>query len=279
MTQTGWLIRDGVSLAIHGGGDHGLPLVFQHGLCGDARQVAEAMAGLDGQRWQCLECRGHGASAMGDVSIAAFADDLAAMIEAMPGPVILGGISMGAAIGTRLAVIRPDLVRALVLVRPAWGVGDAPENLAPNAEVGALLTRLPAAQARAAFASGATAGQLAHDAPDNLASLLGFFDRAPQAATARLLTTISADGPGVTAADLAALAVPTLICATPEDAIHPVGMARVIAAMIPSAHLVMLPAKGRDKTAHLAALAAAMTDFLRKVSDAPTRRWLDCPTT
>ena len=40
MTQTGWLRRDGLNLAVHGGGSDGPPMIFQHGLCGDARQVA-----------------------------------------------------------------------------------------------------------------------------------------------------------------------------------------------------------------------------------------------
>jgi pimeloyl-ACP methyl ester carboxylesterase len=266
MTQTGWLHRDGLRLAIHGGGSVGPALVFQHGLCGDARQVAEALAGLAPQRWACVECPGHGASDMDPApSIASFADHVAALAETLGGPVVLGGISMGAAIATRLAVTRPDLVRALVLVRPAWITDAAPGNMAPNAEVGELLSRLPAEAARRSFAESATAKRLAAEAPDNLASLTGFFDRAPQADTARLLVTISADGPGITQADLTALRIPTLVCATSEDAIHPAAHARALAGMIPGAWLADLPPKGRDKPAHLAALNAAMTRFLKEI--------------
>ena len=95
---------------------------------------------------------------------------------------------MGAAIASRLAVTRPELVRGLILVRPAWATQAAPDNMAPNAEVGALLARYPADEARAIFAAGATAKRLAVVAPDNLASLMGFFGRSAQADTARLLT-------------------------------------------------------------------------------------------
>jgi pimeloyl-ACP methyl ester carboxylesterase len=265
MTQTGWLTRDGLRLAVHGGGTAGPALVFQHGLCGEATQVAEAMAGAAPQRWQALECRGHGASeAGGEVSIATFAADVAALIEGGSGPVVLGGISMGAAIATRLAVTRPDLVRGLVLVRPAWVTAPAPANMAPNAEVGALLARLPPDAARAEFVAGATAQRLAAEAPDNLASLMGFFDRVPQDGTARLLCAISADGPGITPEGLRALRLPALVCGTAADAIHPLAHASALAALIPDARLVTLPPKGRDKPAHLAALAAAMTDFLKE---------------
>lgn len=266
MTQTGWLIRGGLSLAVHGGGSDGPALLFQHGLCGDARQVAEAMAGLAPQRWQALECRGHGASDLGDtLSIATFADDVSALAEQGGEPVVLGGISMGAAIACRMAVHRPELVRALVLVRPAWVTAAAPANMAPNAETGSVLARLPPAEAKAAFADSATAQHLAAVAPDNLASLLGFFARQPQGQTARLLRTISADGPGVSKADLRRLTLPTLICGCPEDAVHPLSHASDLAALIPGARLVELPAKGRDKPAHLAALAAAMRQFLMEI--------------
>ena len=175
---------------------------------------------------------------------------------------------MGAAIATRLAVTRPDLVRALVLVRPAWVVDAAPENMAPNAEVGMLLASLPLDQARATFNASDTARRLEAEAPDNLASLKGFFNRQPQADTARLLTAISVDGPGITAADLRALRIPVLICGCAEDAIHPMEHARALAALIRHARLVELPAKSRDKAAHLAALAQAMTLFLKEIDHA-----------
>ena len=246
--RTGTLQRDGLQLAVYGAGETGPALVFQHGLCGGAGQIAEAMQGLAPQRWQGLECRGHGYSPLGEtVSIACFAEDVAAMIAQIGGPVVLGGISMGAAIATRIAVTRPDLVRALVLVRPAWVVDAGPENMAPNAEVGVLLEMLPLDQARAFFDAGETAQRLAAAAPDNLASLKGFFRRQPLAETARLLTAISADGPGISAADLQALRIPALICGCAEDAIHPMAHAQALAHLIPDARLVELPAKARDK--------------------------------
>jgi pimeloyl-ACP methyl ester carboxylesterase len=266
VTQTGWITRNGLRLAVHGGGTAGPPMVFQHGLCGDARQVAEAMPPLAPQRWVSVECPGHGASDMAATpSIDGFSEDVAALTETLPGPVVLGGISMGAAIATRLAVIRPDLVRALVLVRPAWVTDAAPANMAPNAQVGDLLARLSPDAARAAFAASATAQRLTHQAPDNLTSLMGFFARAPQADTARLLTAISADGPGITEADLRALRLPTLVCVTDEDAIHPAAHGETLTRLIPGAHLTRLPPKGRDKAAHLTALSAALRPFLMEV--------------
>lgn len=263
--RLGWLDA-ARRVALYGGGDAGPMLVFQHGLCGDAQQVEEVMRNVPGQSWRMVECPGHGASApMPDPSIAGFADLVMALIETLEAPVVLGGISMGAAIALRVAVRRPDLVRGLVLVRPAWVVGTAPENMAPNAEVGALLSSLAPEQARERFMAGDTARRLAVEAPDNLASLLGFFDRAPVDETAHLLSAISADGPGIDEADLRARHLPALICGTGRDSVHPVAHAKRLASLIPGARLVELPPKADDKPAHLAALGQAMRDFLMEI--------------
>lgn len=250
-----------MTLALHQRGS-GKAFVFQHGLCGDARQTFEAAPDLPGWQLSTLDCAGHGASpATPPYSIARFADDVVKLIETLPGPVVLGGISMGAAIATRIAVMRPELVRGLVLVRPAWGTQAAPSNMQPNAEVGRMIA---AGSDREAFENSQTARHLAQAAPDNLASLLGFFDRQPLAVTATLLTNISADGPGITGIDLANLALPVLVCGTAQDAVHPLSLARDLAALIPQSRFTELPPKGADKPAHLAALHDAIANFLQE---------------
>lgn len=257
------LLRDGVSLTWYDSGGSATPILFQHGLCGDINQTREAIpASL---RLITLECRAHGASEPGpleNLSIATFADDIAALItERGLGPIILGGISMGAAIATRLAVHRPDLVRALALARPAWIATAAPPNLQPNAEVGALLAQMPPDAARTTFRASPTYDQLAKTAPDNLASLLSFFGREPIATTAALLQAIATDGPGITEPDLAALTVPTLVIGTRHDAIHPLPMAERLAALIPGAKLLEATPKSIDKPGYLADLHTALAAF------------------
>lgn len=256
--------RDGLALAAYDSGGDGLPVVFQHGLCGDIAQVAEAFPHDAGLRLIGLECRAHGASEPGSVfSIAAFADDVAALIERLGGPVVLAGISMGAAIASRIAVLRPRLVRGLVLARPAWVTDAAPSNMRPNAEVGALLSRLPPERARAEFMSGKTHAMLARESPDNLASLIGFFGREPIPVTASLLSTISADGPGVSEADLRALPVPALVLGTAQDFIHPFAHAERLARLIPNARLVEITPKGVSRPTYTSDFHAALRAFLK----------------
>jgi len=260
---------DGTLLTIDESGD-GLPVVFQHGLCGDAGQTREAFPGESGLRRITIEARGHGRSQPGPLeklSIATFADDIARYIEkTLPAPVLVGGISMGAAIALRLAVTRPELVRGLILARPAWIVDAAPENMRPNAEVGRLLKRMPADQARTAFLEGKTGRDLAEHAADNLASLTGFFSRQPLDVTAALLEAIANDGPGVTKEDVKALTVPCLVVGHARDAIHPLAYAETLAGLIPGARLVEITPKVDSRTRYVSDFHAAINGFIRELN-------------
>lgn len=264
--NSSFVTDDGTELHVDVAGE-GTPVFFLHGLCGDAGQTAEAFPPEPGYQRITIEARGHGRSQPGPLnklSIETFANDVAAYIEAnLNAPVIVGGISMGAAISLRLAVKRPDLVRALVLARPAWLMSAAPQNMLPNAEVGELLTRLPPSEAKATFLAGEIGMQLAANAPDNLASLCGFFARDPIPVTAALLNAISADGPGIAEQDLFRLTCPTLVLGHERDLIHPITHARVLAKSIPAARFVQITPKVESKAQYLADFHQAMRTFLK----------------
>ncbi|PKP75967.1 MAG: alpha/beta hydrolase [Alphaproteobacteria bacterium HGW-Alphaproteobacteria-6] len=265
MTQS-FATSDCITLSLHQTGT-GRAMVFQHGLCGDANQPAQVFPPDTGYRCVTLECRGHGASQAGPVdrlSIATFADDIARMMVVNGlGPAVVGGISMGAAIALRLAITRPELVSALVLARPAWVADAAPANMAPNALVGDLLRDHAAEKARILFEETATAAQLATIAPDNLASLRGFFSRHPVAVTAGLLCRISADGPGVSEADIAGIGVPILVIGHAQDFVHPLDHARRLAHLIPNARLTEITPKAEDPAAYQRDFRAALATFLK----------------
>lgn len=110
------LRRDGLELVGHDVGE-GLAVVFQHGLGGDEAQIAESFP-PQGFRHLTLECRSHGGSDKGSrFSIAAFADDVLAFADDRGlERFAIGGISMGAAIALRIAIIAPERVSALLLV-------------------------------------------------------------------------------------------------------------------------------------------------------------------
>src|SRR4029077_3897157 len=72
-------------LNVDDAGGKGLPVIFQHGLCGDTRQTIEAFPQDPRFRRITIEARGHGGSEAGDptlFSVRTFASDVAAFIDA-----------------------------------------------------------------------------------------------------------------------------------------------------------------------------------------------------
>jgi pimeloyl-ACP methyl ester carboxylesterase len=241
---------------------------LEHGLCGDAAQTSELFPDDARFRRITLECRGHGASQAGDVakfSITTFASDLEALVESRGlAPLVIGGVSMGAAVALRLAVRRPKLVRGVILVRPAWVASAAPDNMKPNAEVGQLLGSYAANEARRFFLAGETASRLKKDAPDNLASLVGFFSSARPAVTSALLRAIASDGPGVSEAEVRRIEAPTLVIGTKQDVVHPLAYAEALAMLIPNSRLVEVTAKSRDGSRYVQDVRTALVSFLEE---------------
>jgi pimeloyl-ACP methyl ester carboxylesterase len=256
------------SLAVYEEGE-GMPFVFQHGLCGDQAQPGQVFPEGIGYRRVTVECRGHGASEPGprhELSIATFAEDIAGYITTSGmGKPVVGGISMGAAIALRLAVRRPELVRALVLVRPAWLCETSPGNMFPNLLVGELLDRFQREDALRRFETSETAQGLAKDGPDNLVSLRSFFTREPIDVTSALLRAISADGPDVSEDEVRAIAVPTLVIGHARDVVHPLAYARTFADWIPGATLVEITPKATSAEAYRSDFRSALTRFLKEI--------------
>lgn len=259
------LMRGDATLAVFDSGQ-GLPVLFQHGLGGDEAQVAQTFPLMGEARRITVECRGHGASSLGSArpfSIKMFAEDiLAAATECGLDRLVVGGISMGAALALHLAHHHPDRVAALVLVRPAWTFTAAPDNLAPIRTIAALIRSHPIETARDLFAGSEIGRDIQVNAPDNFASLLGYFDRPNAVAFASVLADIAADGPDAPQEAVATLTIPTLVLGNKQDAIHPLSCARMLAETIPGASFVEVAAKAADKPRHFAETQAAIADFL-----------------
>ena len=254
------IIRDGARLSGIDTGE-GPTVIFQHGLGGDEAQVS-AHFPEQGFRRLTLECRAQGRSDAGDpasYSIQTFADDVIAFADSRSVKrFAMGGISMGAAIALNIAVNHPNRVTALILARPAWAWTKAPENMQPLAEVAHYLRQ----GSKEAFEKSELGRRLAKEAPDNLASMLGFFDRPDPATTAKLLSAIAADGPGVTREQAASIRVPTLVIGNGLDIVHPIPLAETLARQIPGAQFIKIAPKSLDKVVHAQEFKEAVRRFL-----------------
>ncbi|MCZ2815484.1 alpha/beta fold hydrolase [Modestobacter sp. VKM Ac-2984] len=100
-------------------GDSGPRVVFVHGLFGQGRNwttIAKALA-ADGHRVTLLDLPNHGHSPWTDrVDYVDMAEFVAAELAQLGEPVTLVGHSMGGKVAMQLALRRPELLRALVVV-------------------------------------------------------------------------------------------------------------------------------------------------------------------
>lgn len=94
------------------------PVLLLHGAGGNYLSWPPQLRRLEGQTVYALDLPGHGQSqGIGRQSIEAYADDVAAFMEALNLPqAVLAGISMGSAIALTLALKYPKKVKALALL-------------------------------------------------------------------------------------------------------------------------------------------------------------------
>ncbi|KUN15954.1 MULTISPECIES: alpha/beta fold hydrolase [Streptomyces] len=125
--------------------------LYVHGLGGSSQNWSALMAELDGVVGsEALDLPGFGDSPPpddGDYSVTGHARAVIRYLDAAGrGPVHLFGNSLGGAVATRVAAVRPDLVRTLTLVSPALPELRVQRSAVPTALLGvpgiaALFTR------------------------------------------------------------------------------------------------------------------------------------------
>lgn len=200
--------------------------------------------------------RGHGLSDLGDPASAAdFADDAAALIDHLGGPVVFVGLSIGGLIAQTLAARRPDLLHAVVISNSAAKLGTADSWQA----------RIDAVRAHG-LASIADAVMGRWFAPD--------FRKSPAVTPWRnMMIRTPAEGyiaacGALAAADQTeatrALRLPALVIAGAEDGSTPPDLVRATAALIPGAEFHAIPGTGHlPCVENPAAYAAILTPFLK----------------
>ncbi|MFJ4002832.1 alpha/beta fold hydrolase [Streptomyces sp. NPDC090023] len=117
------------------------PALYVHGLGGSSQNWSALMAELDGVvDGEAVDLPGFGDSPPpddGDYSVTGHARAVIRYLDAAGrGPVHLLGNSLGGAVSTRVAAVRPDLVRTLTLVSPALPELRIQRSAAPTALLG-----------------------------------------------------------------------------------------------------------------------------------------------
>ncbi len=236
----------------------GPTLVWLHGFT-QTRDWARRYRAILATDYEVLspDLPGHGSSAALSASLEETADLVAAV--AGPGPVALGGYSMGARVALHVAQRHPGLVSRLALVSATAGIEDESERAARRARDETLARRIEHLGV-AAFLEEWLAQPLFATLPRDAA------ERATRSTDAAgLADSLRRAGTGTQAwllDDLAGLDVPTLLVAGGRDAKFVAAGTRLATAMA-DARLVVLDGLGH--AAHLedpAAVASVVRDFL-----------------
>jgi pimeloyl-ACP methyl ester carboxylesterase len=182
---------------------------------------------------------------------------LAALDEAAAdGPILAGGISLGAHLAAEWAVAHQDRCAGLLLAMPAWNgpMSDAPAGIAASASADVV---------DALGVDGALA-EAGRETPD---WLLAELDRAWRRHGAGLATSlrVAANHPAPTVATLRRITVPAGIATCTDDPVHPLAIARRWARALPSAVLrtTTLAEFGADRAALGRATVAALLEAVR----------------
>jgi pimeloyl-ACP methyl ester carboxylesterase len=271
------LASDGARLYAEAEGE-GPPLLLSPGYCQTHENFRPQVAPLAraGFRVVLWDYRGHGLSDApldaSRYSMAQVVDDLGRVLDwAAPGErAILGGLSFGGLASLHFALARPDRVRALLLFASGPGFKNPEAKARWEAQVGRIADRLEArgfegyVDGRAA----PTAIGLRPELPASQAAGRAILAQDPRA-VALFGRRVAGPAPAVIDA-LATLAVPALVLVGELDADY-LRAAEVMAARIPGAEHVLVPAAGH--CANLddpPAFNRAVLGFLKK-GDGPRR--------
>ncbi|MDR5826201.1 alpha/beta hydrolase [Caballeronia sp. LZ043] len=265
MSEGFFITSDGCRLAYVDEGK-GLPVFWQHGLGADRKQPAEVFPSIPGIRRITLECRGHGASELGDssaISIEQFSSDLIALCDHLSiKRAAIGGISLGAAVALRIAVLHPGRVSALILARPAWVSEDAPPQLRIYNDVSVLLETYGIEEGSRRFGRSELLQEIEVTSPDNANSLRSFFARPNTKSTIQLLSRIPLQGPGVGRQSISHLVVPTLIIACGEDFVHPISTALALKELISGANFQQITSKTVNRDRYVSEFESVIKQFV-----------------
>lgn len=113
-----------VAYTEHGAGP---PVVFVHGLAEDRASWAVQQRELSEFRTVAVDLRGHGETTVGrpDGTLAQLGTDLVGVLEAVTGPAVCVGFSLGGTVVLRAALDQPDLVPAAIVLGTSSVVGRA----------------------------------------------------------------------------------------------------------------------------------------------------------
>ena len=251
--------------------DEGTPFVFSHGLGSDRQQPKDLCGTLDGYQRVVWDCRGHGhTEPVGPddkFNFTTFAEDLNALLKHLNiKQVIMGGISMGAAVSARFAVLYPNKIKALVLMRPAWIDQPMPETLSLIPYIADIMETHGSEEGLKRFRQSPELEKIRRQSTDNAESLCQQF-QSPKAYDRRArLKEIPNDAPIADWKEVEQLDIPALVVGNEPDPTHPLEFAKAWAKHLPQGRFIQIPAKVESIENHSLSFQKHLSDFFKSLS-------------
>ena len=247
----------------------GLPLCFLHGLGGSLEQAIHLLGSLPGLQLLSLDFRGHGQTAFeGDPSayqIPVFADDVLVLLDLLAiERVVLGGLSLGAAVSLNFAVRHPERVSGLILLRPAWLNHPFPVNLDQLVCIGRWIEMHGLRKARSLLLEDARFKEVRQRSAGAAESLLGQLDRPLAARSYEALKRLPGSVPFHGWEELEAMDLPVLVIENDRDPLHPRNVGRQLAAGIPGAEVHRVTPRYVKPKQHDREVRELIAEFVRK---------------
>jgi pimeloyl-ACP methyl ester carboxylesterase len=239
----------GVRLSVEEAGDPGgVPVVLLHGLSATRRYVVMGsnLLARGGHRVVAYDARGHGRSSPAPRADAYGYEELAGDLRAVLDELaieraVLAGASMGAHTLLRLALKAPERVRGVVAITPAYDP-LAPGDAVSLARWDALADGLRAGGIEGFVAAYRVEDELPAGWQESVRTVLRqrMAQHADLAAVADALRAVPRSRPFDSLDELAAIAVPTAVVASRDEADpgHPLAIGQAYAAAIPGARLL-----------------------------------------
>lgn len=250
----------------------GRPRILLHGLGASSEQFARMVADVEASTpVLMIDLPGHAENVPtrdGPVGFEVFTNAIAALCDDLGlKAAVVGGISMGGALGLRLASVRPDLVSRLVVSRPAWFTDPAPANLSIVDRLGTALAADGPAAALAVLEASPLYNDMLADTPLAAQSLRATVLRLHAVEHAPVLPAMVRDAPFSAPSQLKEITCPAVVVGSRADELHPVALAQLTANALSNAELKFLPPRYLEPDAHQAALASLI--FGHGKGDAP----------
>lgn len=249
----------------------GIPFIFLHGMGGSIRQSEKLFQAPAGIRMIYMDQRGNGETPIGPLGHLTFeqmAEDVLAFAEHLKlERFILGGVSMGAAAASRLAVDHGDRVLGLVLVRPAWTHFPMDVEVREIYHKVAYLIEIygDTREAKEQFKKWEAYRLLKKKAPSAAKSLLGHFEEKHIENNYEKFRILPEQSPFHNPGQLKQITCPVLVAATKKDPIHKYQYGLYHRDYIPDAELAELVPKSEDEKLHQTQLQNEIEGFLKRV--------------